>query len=76
MTRALFIAGHNTVIIDATNITPDRRDVWKKKFPGADIDFKIFPLLVESCIERAKTDDREDLIPIIERMAKYADFSC
>ena len=29
MVRALFSAGHNTVIVDATNTTRKRRDEWK-----------------------------------------------
>jgi predicted kinase len=29
MVRALFLAGHPTVIVDATNTTQKRRDEWK-----------------------------------------------
>jgi predicted kinase len=31
MVRALFLAGHETVILDATNTTKKRRDEWKSE---------------------------------------------
>ena len=71
MTKALFIAGHPIVIIDATNITEKRREEWKKRFSSYLIQLKHFDANSDMCIERARISGREDLIPVIERMAKY-----
>ena len=76
MVRALFLAGHDTVILDATNTTIARRDQWKSKtwnrkfvgFGGAD--------MRDTCVARAAEqypDDEESrtgLIGAIERMAE------
>ena len=72
MTDALFKAGHNTVILDATNTNSDRRDDWIKRFPEEeyDIDCKIFDTSKEVCIQRAIDTGQEDLIPVIEKMAE------
>ncbi len=66
--RALFFAGHTEVIVDATNITESRRNEWVKRFEDCEIVFKKFDTPKDVCIERAKKDGREDLIPVIERM--------
>lgn len=67
MVEALFEAGHEAVILDACNNTKKRRDEWRSKsyrrvFVTVDTDAK-------TCTERAKADDRDELVPIIERMA-------
>ena len=69
MVKALFIAGHNYVIVDATNYSEKRKLAWKKHFPGHAIRLHFFNTSEGECIERAKADGREDLIPVIERMA-------
>ena len=69
MARALFIAGHETVIIDATNISEKRRNQWAGRFPNARVVLEKFNTSKEECIERAKKNNRPDLIPIIEKMA-------
>jgi len=69
MVRSLLIAGNNEVIIDATNITEKRRDYWADFFTDCEIKFKYFDTPVEVCIERAKNNDRDDLVPVIIRMA-------
>lgn len=69
MAKALFLSGHSTIIIDATNTTKERRDEWKKTFPDYNIHFQRFFTSKKVCIERAKGDGREDLIPVIENMA-------
>ena len=68
MTEALFLAGHETVILDATNITEKGREkwiatMWKRKF-------KIFRTSKNTCIKRAEQIHRDDLVPVIERMAE------
>lgn len=70
MVRALFLAGHDVVIVDATNATSKRREEWYKRFSDCKIEEKIFDTSKEICIERAKKGNREDLIPVIERMAE------
>lgn len=67
MVRALFLAGHNTVILDACNNTRKRRDdwisgMWRRAF-------HIFGAPVEICVERARKDDRPELIDVIIRMS-------
>lgn len=75
MAKALFLAGHDLVIIDATNATKHRRDYWKPFYDSEDWEliFKHFSTSKEECIMRAKKDNREDLIPIIERTAENFD---
>lgn len=68
MVNALFLAGHNIVILDATNITRKRRDFWENEDWNCSNYY--FKTSVRICIERAKKDGREDLIPIIKKMAK------
>ncbi len=71
MVKSLFLAGHSDVIVDAANITKKRRKVWVDKFAHeCAIIIKVFNTSKEVCIMRAKKDEREDLIPIIERMAE------
>lgn len=74
MARALFNAGHNTVIIDACNNTRKRRDDWTARKLGCrkedlEREFIEFDTSVDTCVARAM-DGREDLIPIIKRMAE------
>jgi predicted kinase len=70
MVRALFEAGHNTVVLDATNTTRKRRDPWKS--PDWVRKYQVFGVSAMECIGRAKRTQRSDLIPIIEGMAgKY-----
>lgn len=68
MITSLFLAGHETVVLDATNTTKERRDNfidkrWKRVFFIVDTDENV-------CKRRAVCGDRGDLIPIIENMAK------
>lgn len=71
MVDSLFMAGHETVVIDATNTTKKRRDEWV--LPGVATELKIFETTPKVCIERARAGNRLDLIPVIERMAKQWD---
>ena len=68
MVRALFLAGHTTVILDATNTTRKRRDEWKSsKYKR---EFRVFNTSELECIKRAEKTNRPDLISIIQKMAE------
>lgn len=67
MVRALFLAGHETVILDATNTTQRRRDEWRSS--EWDLAPVLFDTPVAVCIKRAQASGRADLVPVIERMA-------
>jgi len=66
MVQSLFLAGHNNVILDATNLTKDRRLFWEK--PEWNIRFHYIDTSKEICIERAKKANKDYLIPVIEEM--------
>lgn len=70
MVEALLLTGHDAVILDATNISPHRRAEWQS--PLWTCKYVCFPTSKEECIRRALDPDdfRDDLVPIIERMAK------
>jgi predicted kinase len=67
MVRALFLAGHATVILDATNTTRKRRDAWK--CDDWVTVFKDIETNAVTCTERAQLEDDQDIMPIIEKMA-------
>ena len=71
MVRALFIAGHDEVIIDATNTTRSSREFWSKDY---DCRFWVVKNATnrDLCYERAQQGGRLDLIPVIRRL--YATF--
>jgi predicted kinase len=73
MVRALFLAGHNMVILDATNITPKRLE-WDHD-PTWVIKYKLFDADATTCIARAKKIGDEQIIPVIIRMAGEMDIS-
>jgi predicted kinase len=67
MVEALFEAGHKVVVLDVCNNTKKRRDEWRSKTY-----LRVFHPITTSadeCIKRAESGGREELIPIIERMA-------
>ena len=68
MVRALFLAGHNHVILDACNNTRKRRDVWQTDEEWATV-FKVFDATPEICVDRARTQRDEEIVPVIRRMA-------
>lgn len=70
MARALFNAGHYGVVIDATNTTQKRRDFWINKFPDCDIRYQHIDTSKEVCLARAEECERDDLLPVILRMAE------
>ena len=79
MARALFLAGHDLVIVDATNSTRVRRDFWRpsgptqhptKEHPGLwRLEFKLFDVSAEECIRRARAAHDEEIVSVIQRMA-------
>ena len=66
MVESLFGAGHTTVILDATNTTTARRDMWFSETWTRQ--YKVFDTPVDVCIQRAIDGKRMDLIPVIKRM--------
>jgi predicted kinase len=71
MVSSLFLAGHRVVVLDATNITRLRRNEWVS--PNWQTNYKVFTTDKSTCIERAIDGNREDLVPVIERMASQFD---
>jgi predicted kinase len=66
MVKALFISGHDRVIVDATNTTKKRRefwinDSWKTVYWHIDTP-------VAECMKRAEKANDTVIIPVIERM--------
>ncbi len=68
MVESLFLAGHETVILDSTCITKRRRDEWRSKLWQCQ--YYSVHAKVEDCIVRAKMVNTPDLIPVIQRMAR------
>ena len=73
MVKSLFIAGHDKVILDATNTTKSRRDFWINDM--WEIKHYYFTTSKEVCIQRAKDSNTEYLIPVIERMSEKLDLT-
>ena len=69
MVRSLFLAGHETVILDATNGTQDQRAQWLNLDPRCRYEFKVFDTSEDECIKRARATGQEDIVPVIQRMA-------
>jgi predicted kinase len=67
MVRALFLAGHSAVILDATNITRKRRDEWQST--EWNTQFQAIPTDRDVCVARATYEDDQYIIPIIHQMA-------
>lgn len=68
MVRALFQAGHDTVVLDATNITRSRRDEWASQ--DWDVRFKEVDTPVEECIRRADEARDHEMVGVIISMAE------
>ena len=66
MIRSLFLAGHDIVILDATNITRERRDKFRsKRWIRWIYECSTPP---EVCSQRARATDKDFLLPIIYDM--------
>lgn len=68
--RALFLAGHRVVILDATSITEEQRNAWTSKRWG--VRYRFIDTPVEECLRRAKDGGRPDLVPVIKKMVEKA----
>ena len=66
MVRALFAAGHDTVIVDATNVTAKRRDEWDDD--AWKINWVVCDPGRDECLKRATEAGDLEILPIIERM--------
>jgi predicted kinase len=67
MVRALFLAGHATVILDSTNGTRRRREQWRSaEWERA---FHVLDTDVETCRQRARAMNDLQILPVIDRMA-------
>jgi predicted kinase len=74
MVDALFLAGHKTVIVDATAVSKRRRTPWVERFGKiADIEFKIFNTHPDECIRRALMDNEPDMVRVIKDMLEEWD---
>ena len=68
MVRSLFLAGHDFVIVDATNTTEKRRKDWVSD--EWETVFHHIKTSKEVCIERAQSANDAEIIPVIERMSE------
>jgi len=73
MVAALFRAGNETVLVDATNVTEKRREEWKGRYQN--VELKIFDTSPQECIRRARAEGDEEIVPIIKRMASEWDMA-
>ena len=78
MVRALFLAGHEKVVLDACNTTEKRRDVWKKLCDKIQVEYAIVFINTKPsvCIQRAEAAGDFEIIPVIRRMANETDIDC
>ncbi len=77
MAKALFTAGNHTVVIDATNTTEKRRQVWEAIAQKCDasVSYRLFDTPPEECKRRARETGQGDLLPVIDRMAAAWDLT-
>lgn len=66
-----FLREAELVVLDATNTRRSRRNYWYGQWQR---EFIVFNTKMEVCIERAKTDNRPELIAVIERMHRNFEF--
>jgi predicted kinase len=71
MVKSLFLAGHDTVIVDACHTTEKRRLRWKSE--EWNIEPIIFNIGEKICLERAEAKKDWEMIPVIKRMASATD---
>ncbi|MFQ5589562.1 MAG: AAA family ATPase [Phycisphaerae bacterium] len=73
MVAALFMAGHNRIILDSCNNTDKRRREWYNS-PDWDTHMKVFDTSASECIARANAKGDTDIIPVIRRMEAQQDW--
>jgi predicted kinase len=78
MVDALFKAGHNEVILDATNVTKARRYPWLPTMATEwdDVRIVMFRTDADTCRKRAVENNRHDLIQVISKMAESWEEPC
>jgi len=67
MVKSLFLAGHNDVILDATNVAKSWRDKWKSD--SWKRKFHVVNTSEEICIYRALGEENKELAEVIKYMA-------
>jgi predicted kinase len=72
MVDALFLAGHDIVILDATNTTESRRAEWDSIHYKRS--YAIFKTSEEECLKRALDNKQDYLVPVINKMARQIKF--
>jgi predicted kinase len=77
MTEALFIAGHDVVVVDATNTNEKARKPWYDRFQEKRTNISVELVVIGTskgeCMARAILSNQSYLIPVIERMAAETD---
>lgn len=68
MVRALFIAGHRQVIVDATHNSEKRRKPWLSD--EWRVTYQVFDASREECRKRAQDVGDEVILSVIDRMAE------
>lgn len=66
MVKHNFLAGHDKVILDATNLTKERRREWRSKHWS--LAYYYVDTDIDTCIERAIANNQQELVPVIKRM--------
>ena len=81
MVRSLFVAGHDLVVLDATNVSRERRDVWQDSewatyFWEVDTPADVCRQRAEACGFPVEVIDRMDVNyePLGEDEATFADY--
>ncbi len=75
MVDALFRAGHETVIVDATHVAEKRRAQWKEWFPNHEVELHVVPTDPTTCLARAQQENDAEIAPVILRMADEWDLA-
>jgi predicted kinase len=71
MVEALFLSGHEEVVLDSCNVSARLRREWESiKW---NCNFHVINIPKHICVQRAVAAGMDDLIPVIERMANSWD---
>jgi len=68
MVKSLFLCGHDTVILDATNTTEERRKAWDSSKWSVETHY--FNASEAECLGRAADANDHEIEPIIVKMAE------
>jgi predicted kinase len=76
MVKALFIAGHNNVILDATNVRKESRKFWIEFAKQNDLwlVYAYSPTIRDECVRRATLTNDREILPVIDRMADEMEY--